>query len=389
MELYVLDSLYRRVGVIDSFESLIWTERFSAAGDFELHIQSTQATRSLFVPNLRLALNESYRVMVIDTVEDATNSDGVRMLKITGFSLEAILNQRLAALALSDLTTDPKWTITDDPKAIADKLFHDICVTGTLNAGDIIAGVTESNIFPADTVPFPADVVTYSIDPESLYTAIKDICDAWGMGFRLVRDIASNLLYFDIYMGSDRTTGQTTLPAVVFSPDFDNLRNTSKLQSSALYKNVAYVLSPVGHAVVYLPDVDSSVAGFERRVLYIRADDIKDVVPADATAKMIQRGKDELAKNRNVTALDGELAQNSNYIYGTDYNLGDLVELRDDDGAASKMQVTEHIFVSDKEGDRSYPTLAVNVFITPGSWAAEPTDLVWADVDPGLHWADA
>jgi len=390
MEIYILDSLRRRVEVVENYESFIWTERFSAKGDFELVVISNLENRNRFVPELRLAISESYRVMVVKTIDDQTDDDGKRTLKVTGFSLEEILEQRAALAALTDLTTDPKWELTGTPKEIATQMFHDICVTGILNVGDIISGVTELNIFPPDSIPEYTDDILYIVDPTTLYQAIKSLCDAYFMGFRLVRDHDTTLLYFDVYQGVDRSLQQSTVPAVIFDPDLENLHSTSKLMSSALYKNVAYVMSPVGHEVVYLDGVDSSVEGFDRRVLLVKADDITDGVPADATAKMIQKGREELAKQRQFIALDGEVSQNSQYIYGSHYNLGDLVTIIDDDGATAQMQVTEYIFVSDREGDRSYPTLAIYQFVTPGSWlAVEPPDLEWFDLDASsTHWAD-
>lgn len=389
MELYILDSLYRRVEVVENFASLIWTERFASKGELELHVHSNIENRNRFVPGVKLAIHESYRVMTVDTIDDDTDAEGVRLLKVTGVSLEDVLEQRAALGALTDLTTDPKWVLEGTPRDIATQMFHDICVTGILDAGDVITGVTELNIFPADTIEEPTEEIIYIVDPITLYKATKDLCDAYFMGFRLVRDHDTTILYYDVYMGCDRTVQQSTLPAVIFSPDLENLHGTRKLMSAASYRNVAYVISPVGHEVVYLEGIDSSIEGFERRVLLIKADDITDVVPADATAKMIQRGREELAKNRQFIVLDGEVAQASQYVYGVDYNLGDLVTLQDDDGATAQMQVTEQIFVSDREGDRSYPTLAMNAFVTPGTWLATDPDLEWADLsaDPDT-WAD-
>src|SRR6185503_18198568 len=352
MEVYILDSLYRLITVIDQYESLIWTERFSAVGEFELQIRSTPTNRNNLVPGIRLSIPESTRVMTIETVEDSTDEEGRRILKCKGPSLEDVLRQRLAMADLTDLETDPKWEITDDPKAIAEKLFHDICVLGILDSGDIISGVTEGTFEAPDTIPAPTDIITYSFEPKPLYDALKVLCDTYLMGFRLTRIPELNLLFFTIYTGSDRTTAQTDLAAVIFSSDMDNLKGTERLTTNALYKNVAYVVSSVGHEVVYPDDVDPSVEGFERRVLYVNASDINDPDGPTASAQMIQRGKEELAKNRKLIALDGELPGNTGYTYGTDYNLGDLVELRDDDGFASRMQVTEQIFVRDKEGFR-------------------------------------
>jgi hypothetical protein len=166
-----------------------------------------------------------------------------------------------------------------------------------------------------------------------------------------------------------------------------NLHNTSELRSTTPYKNAAYVITPVGTRIVYPPDVDPGVAGFERRVLIVKADDITDTDPVVAQALMLKRGNDELAKTRKVHAFDGEISQTSLYVYGVDYNLGDLVETRNTDGVSNSMQVTEHIFVSDKEGVRSYPTLAVTQFVTPGSWVALPSDKKWVDFTTE-RWTD-
>jgi len=390
MEVYILDSLYRRVQVVDRFESLIWTERFSAWGDVELHIQSTNENRTRFQAGVNLAINESYRVMTVETIEDKLDDEGKAILIVKGRSIESILEKRLAVNTLTAITSDTKWSLTDVPTAIIRTMFHNVCVLGNVNSGDIIPGLVEGNvIFPSDTIGEPGDTITYEFDPRPLYQAIKDLADIYSIGFRIVREPATNTLYWDVYMGSDRTSDQTTLPAIIFSPDLQNLHNTSLLTSAALYKNVAYVISAVGHEIVYLDDVDPTINGFERNVLIVMASDINDPTPSIASAQMIQRGKEELAKNRRFQGFDGEVSQSSGYVYGVHYNLGDLVEIRSGDGSASNMQVTEQIFVSDKEGDRRYPTLSVNTFITPGSWLAWDFNQHWQDLDPDpLAWAD-
>jgi len=378
MEVYILDSLYRRIAVVDKFESLIWAERMRSAGDFELHIVSSVQNRNLFIPGVNLATNISTRIMTVETVQDSTDDEGRRTLKVTGPSIENVLRQRIIAMDSAGEWI-PWESDEDDPRAIATDMFHDICVTGILNAGDVISGVTEGSFYPADTIAEPSELIIYIPDIQDLYTGLKDLCDAYTMGFRLVRHPVTNTLYFDVYMGSDRTTAQTTLSAVVFSPDLDNLRNTNRLTSSALFKNVAYVVNDTDHEIVYQDDIDPDIAGFDRRVLFVSCDE------GLTSDEMIQKGKDELAKNRMMSALDGQLATLTSYVYEIDYYLGDLVELRDDDGTTSNMQVTEQIFIHDKEGERAYPTLTVNTFIFPGSWIAWDFAEEWDDLTTE-HW---
>ncbi len=389
MDVYILDSLYRRVALIDKYQSLIWTERFNQAGDFSLTVDLTRQNRMAFTTGVRLGLKDSAYVMTVETAQATTNETGESALKVTGTSLEKILEDRVARASLSDLTTNPKWTLVGEPAEIARQLFHDICVTGVLDDGDIISGIIEGgDIFPDDTIPEPAGDVLYEVDPQTLYAAEVTICQAYGMGFRLYKNMDTSQLYFDVYMGSDRTSRQTDLPAVIFSPELNNMVNTNEVTTISTYKNVAYVLSPVGHEVVYALDVDPEVEGFERRVLLVKADDIDDTDPGDASDKMIQRGKDELAKHRKFSGFDGEVGRNSSYVYGSSYFLGDLVETRNDNGFATYMQVTEHIRVSDANGEQSYPTLTVNTFITPGSWLDAAYNRVWEEFDEDEFWAD-
>lgn len=461
MELYILDSLLRRTAVIDRFESMIWTERYSAWGDFELVIFSTLESRTLFQAGTRLAMSDSYRVMTVEFVENAVDSEGRQLLTVKGRSLEALLDDRTARNTFADLATTPKWVLTGTPGAIARQIFNEICRTNVNFADDEIPFLQPGSIFPASNIPEPDEVVTIELSLSSVYTAIKELCDNYDLGFRLVRNFDESELFFDIYSGSDRTTLQNVLAPVVFSPDLDNLTNTSEITSISAYKNVAYVFHSIGVQIVTADGVSVEIEGFERRVMYVDASDISlpertytitqaqtDAINAaleiklgagvakahealrrvlnkerslstdyaltgawmwtvsltnqqrvDITAAMdvseaakaaediyinaalIQRGKEELAKNRSLQAFDGELSQHSVHKYNTGYNLGDLIEMRNSDGVTNQMRVTEQIFVSDNEGERSYPTLTIDLFITPGSWFAWDFNQVWLDAD--------
>lgn len=389
MEVYILDELFRRIEVVDSFLSLIWADRMTVLGDFEMDIFATDQARRLLPTGTMLAMNTSFRVMIVETIEDTTDDNGVSTLKIKGRSLEKILDERLALDSLSDTTTTPKWVITGHPADLARQIFHDICVTGTVDAGDVIPDVIEGTFLPASLIAEPTDTVTYEIEPQTVFAAEKTLCDLYFMGFRLIRKdngAAAADIYFEVFMGNDRTTDQTTFPAVVFSEALDNLQNTSELTSIALEKNVAYVLSPVGAEIVFAPDVDTSVAGYARHILLVNATDITDPDPPTATALMVQRGLTELSKNRKVSAFDGELSQNSQYVADVDFYLGDLIEVRSKTGSRDTMQITELIHVSDINGERHYPTLSLYQFITPGSWDSQPAGLVWNDVNPATTW---
>lgn len=385
MEIYILDEFLRRETVIDRFISLIWTERYSAYGDFQLIIQSNPQSRQLLQKGEHLATNVSDRIMVIETAEDKDNSDGRSLLTVTGRSLEAIMERRVNSTApfSTGAGGTTSYNKTGTPGAIARSQFDDHCRNNTAFPSDNIPFITAGSLYPAGTISEPEDTITMAIDRSSVYASIKNICDIYGMGFRLYRGQDDSKLYFDIYAGNDLTTTQTTLPSVIFSPDLDNLTDSSQLSSIEGYKNVAYVLAPNGSRVVYSNEVDSSVSGFDRRVMYVDASDITDAAGTGLNDALDLRGAQELAKNRTLTALDGEIPQTSQYRYRVDYNLGDILEMRNDDGVTNRMRVTEQIFTDDEQGERSYPTLSVEEFITPGSWDSRDINQVWDDA-PGV-----
>lgn len=386
MDLYILDALLRRTTLIDRFISCIWTERFDEYGDFELIVESTASNRALLIEDILLACSKSNYVMKIKTVEDATDEEGRPTLKLTGNSLEELLEERVAFGVLDDMTTAPTWDLTDTPGDVARQIFHDICVTGILDSADVIPMVTEGSFLPSDTIPEPIDTITVNLAPTTVGQAIKDIVKAYSLGFRLVRQDDPPQLWFDVYSGSDRTSSQTTLGAIIFTPELDNLQDTTELNTNDGFKNVAYVFGPAGFEMVFAASADPLVAGYERRVLVVIADDITSSNP-DVPSAMIRRGEEELAKHQAIQAFDGTIDQNSKYVYGVDYFLGDLVEMRNKDSATNLMRVTEQIFAQDEAGERAYPTLSVNKFIAPGSWLAWKNQQHWDELTTE-EWID-
>lgn len=478
MELYVLDSLYRRATVVDAFDSCVWTERYNDVGDLTLDIHSTLGNRNLLTPGTYLAMNRSKRVMKIDTVEDKRGSDGTQTLICTGSSIENIMDERSARDSVSaGLSAEPKWVITGLPAAIARQLFKNIMVDGLLDPGDVLPFYTVGNSYPVDGLPEPADEVNLALDPGNLIAALKVICQTYDLGFRITRNADTSQLFFNVYSGNDRTSSQTINPPVIFAPVLDNLEDGSYLTSTKQYRNVAYVFGADASIKVYGIGVDPNTAGFVRRVLTVSAPDLKypdrttagsggtpaytvttaqetsikvaqglptttqfqsdslakltkmqrllgqddvninavlvlvgstltaaqkaDITAAKDTshvydptedvaynAILTAKGVQELAKNNNVTAFDGEIPQYGSYLYDVDYFLGDLVEMRNIDGIVNQVRVTEEIFSQDATGEKNYPTLSSRLVIMPGVWAAWDSNQNWIDVPDTKHWGD-
>lgn len=379
MDVFVLDDYLVRDSVVDSYFSFIWSERVSSLGDFELVVANTNEAKNLLAIGKRLGINESKRVMVIETHEAKVDDEGRNVLTITGRSLESILMERIAwNNATAGSTTNPKWVITRTPAEAARWIFYQVCVMGAMSPSDIIPFYVTGTTYPADTISESPDSVVFELEIGTVYERIKDICDQYKMGFRLYKGPDDSKLYFNIYQGNDRTTQQSVLDPVVFSPSLDNLAKIQELASVENLRNVAFVYSKTKSIFVYTDGTDSSTSGFARRVLYVDATSVEETTEPNLTKVLTQKGYEALAKNRSITAFDGEISQADQYTYGLHYELGDLVEMQSGFGVTNNMRVTEQIFVSDENGSRSYPTLSVDLLITPGSWLAWDANEEWA-----------
>jgi hypothetical protein len=369
VDLYVLDDLFRRVEIFDVYESLIWTDRWIGMGDFELVIDDTWTNRNILKRDARLAINDSDHIMVIQTTVRNQTADGKKMLTVSGKSLEQILEDRVAKPNFTSLATSPRWVLEGTPGTIIRSMVDAICVDGILSPNDVIEYlivpfVQGDSIWPPDTLPEPGGFLHMELEPKSLYDAVKELCVEYNLGFGILRNPDKAELYFEVWSGSDRSGGNATgLAPVIFSPELDNLTDTTELRSKETYKNVAYVLSDKGCTIVYANDDGSDRTGFRRRVLTVVVENVRENTNESymTNEQILQRrGLEALTEHRMIHALDGEISKDSSYRYGIDYRLGDIVELRSSDDINKAMRVTEQIFVSDGEGDRAYPTLASN-----------------------------
>lgn len=391
MELYILDEEYKRDVVVEDYESLIWTERFASPGDFELIAPLDSRIANSIPLGAMLRVNESDRIMIAETSERSTDEEGRRIRKLTGRSIEAtILESRPAMPVFAPISSGfTKWVVNTSPRQAVKEVWYRNFNSG-LEPGDLIPELSsmwdEPPPQPLGDIPWVDDTYEFELDSDSMLETITRICNTFDMGYRIIFNETSQKFHFTLYTGFDRTTGQTNNPAVVFSREMENLNSSTELESIANFRNVAYVWAQNGIAVVSGNGFDSSVSGLNRKVIRVMADDLDLPAGAALDSAMQRRGLEALGLHRTYSGFDGEIREYHGYIYGQDYFLGDLVELRGERGWSSHVRVTEQIFVNDARGFRKYPTLTTDLSISPDTWLGWSPTVEWIDVDE--YWSD-
>jgi hypothetical protein len=183
-------------------------------------------------------------------------------------------------------------------------------------------------------------------------------------------------LKFKTYQGVDRTS-DGVVPLVRLVPGLDDISDIKEIRSNAMFKNVVYVYYQGVMTKHLLNPLEPEPEGLDRRVLIVDAEGaptatgtyaqnwrwgnygVKIVTPGDITAFREQNAKDAFANHNYIRAIDGQTSPVTDYKFGSDYGLGDLIELEGLTGAISKARITEYIRSQDNKGERSYPTISV------------------------------
>lgn len=350
MELIVKDANFQAVGLLDQFESLIWTDRFSAYGDFEFYVKSLDYP-DVLKTDYYLFLKESEHVMI---VEDRSNDSDVEKgsyIKVTGRSLESILDRRVIW---------QQTILSGNLQNGIHQLLNDAIISPTDTTRKI-----PNFIFEASTDPLITNLtVNTQFTGDNLYTAIKQLCDNASIGFKITINSA-NQFVFKLYAGTDRSYQQTTNPFVVFSPRFDNLITSNYVDSIKTLKTISLVGGEGEGSARKLLGVSISSgagSGLSRREMFTDARDVSSTVSGSTltteqyNAQLTQRGQQDLAKNTATLSFEGTTDATNMYKYGTDFGMGDIIQVENEYGMRSRSRVTEMVNSQSTEGLSFLPT---------------------------------
>lgn len=95
MNIKILDTEFKMVGIIDNYISFIWTDRYDEAGDFELILPMDEYVLNIIQSDYYLTVDESEHVMIIEDMRVSTDSESGKTMKVVGSSLEKLLDRRI------------------------------------------------------------------------------------------------------------------------------------------------------------------------------------------------------------------------------------------------------------------------------------------------------
>lgn len=222
MDLYVFDKDIKLIGILDSFISLIWVRRFSSSGSFELYVPATEKYQNLLQKHRFIMRSDCDEAVYINSIIEKWDEDNGRCIIVSGYSIEGLLSKLRIA----------EWKKTGSymPYSALNTAMSrcPVLTARWLN------GFPTFEIFPSGMETWTPDGLTMEQYVRLFYAYRKD-WDPYHLAARI--DRASQKIVFEKAEAVDRSA------TVIFSADFDNLKNEMYEYSEEGGVNAVFVKS--------------------------------------------------------------------------------------------------------------------------------------------------
>ena len=345
MNIYILNKALEIIAVIDSYSSVIWTNRYFECGDFELYLQVTpQLINTLQKDYYLVREGKENNGMIIEYIEIGTDAEEGNYLLVKGRCLKSIVYRRII------------WEQT----ALNGKV--ETCINRLLNENLINPRIPQRKIdnFTIGSIIDTGKIMQSQYTGANLGETITAICQSFGLGWDVEIDIERKKFLFVLYSGVDRSYKQDVLPWVVFSNDYEDLLTTVYKYDNSNYSNVARIAGEGEGSARKIFTVGNS-EGMERREIFVDARDISsndgELTDIEYYSQLEQRGIEKLAEQTDTESFEGETVDYT-YKYGEDYYLGDIVEVVNEYGISAETRVIGVIESEDESGVYTIPTFS-------------------------------
>jgi hypothetical protein len=325
---------------IDNYESLLFTRRWHEVGEFELRInRHKKHTELLQRGNLIMLGASRNKVGIIRhrEIELDENGKASENWLVKGIALKGVVAQRI--------TVPPVGDSHDRANGSAETVMKHYVNNHVVNPVD-----TKRKI---DMIVIASDQQRGSnISWESRFKNLADelieISKASGLGWDVILDFERKKWVFDVFVGRDLTVNQSVNPPVIFSPQFESLKQLSFVESDFNYRNYGYIAGQgegEDRRVVEVGEAE----GLSRIETFIDARDISEqdedqqALPEEQViAKLRERGQQKLLEFAQEFFLEGQILTNSPFKYEIDYDLGDIVTIQNREwGITRDARITE------------------------------------------------
>lgn len=361
MVIDVYDTKLDRRGVVEKFDSFIWTRRYSNSGDFKLLVPYSDKYMKLLKMR-RLIENPGDEEMgYIAYIQITENSQGHEQIEIQGKLITSWIGKRIVRHNIAETSTMPE---------IMHRIVRESVTDPTAPARRI------PNISHAPITGITRPRIEYAVkEYDNALAALEYASIAAHLGYGIYADKRAKTFEFRVYDGLDRTVGQKVNSPAKFSKEFENIHAHEYINCIDNLRTTAYVGGENREGTPrQIVEVNEHYEGLDRSELFVNASGIRQtyrnennqevIIPLNQYLEMLrQRGLSELENHAENTAFTSTINTRSTPIYRQGYDLGDIVTCENKKwGVRTNVRITEIDEVHRKDREKEiYVTFGENI----------------------------
>ncbi len=220
------------LGEVDDYLQASFTRRWHSPGEFEIFINSYSPSAQLLRKNNIIMFGDDVsRTGIIKHREIGLTQEGKTSENwvIQGVSLGGITKQRITIPESGQAYLSFSGAIETIMKGLVDKNLISVPTIRKIAILDL-----EEDSLRGESISYQSRYKNLAEDLEALSVLS-------GLGWEIVPDFSTKRLTFKVSVGVNRVYGQTTNPPVIFSPEFDAIKEQRFRDSDLGLKNSIYV----------------------------------------------------------------------------------------------------------------------------------------------------
>lgn len=350
---------FEEIGIIENSESIVWKKRFTQPGEFEIYAIASDEYVDLLQIGRYIVRHDDDMVGIIEKINMQIDDDGRDMLLVSGRCGKAIFSRRIIY---------PQCTFSG---TVWNRMYwmlynHAVSPSDTRR---VIPNTAISDV--VDGVAGPKAETQHT--GTNLMTAVCDLTASNNLGWKVA--VIDGKFTAVLIGGTDRTVDQTDREPVIFADEYDNLISSAYSKDISSYANVASIAGEGEGSARVWTGVDATgkasgtYAGLDRYEMFVDARDLQKkstdaktgkeitLTAAQYTAQLQARGLEKLSEAAKTETFEGDVDFGA-YTYRTDYDVGDLVTVRDKHGITANARIVAVEEIEDKEGYTVTPTFS-------------------------------
>lgn len=343
MNIYTVDR-HGITGMIEVFESVIWNVQAFGLSDFQLVVPYSAENDALLQPDTMLAREADIsttikNAMIIENRKISFDIEKGWTLEVSGKGLKSIIGRRIV------------WEQTVFEATAIDGIVYSLINANCISPADSNRAIPYLDF----NMPRMTENITVQITAgTNLAEWLSELFREYGLIWDVI--ISGSRFVLDVRRSTDHTIG--TANPVVFSEEYENIASLEYSHETTDYFNAALV-GGEGEGTSQVVVGIGTASGLDRYEGYVDGGSVSsngEIITLETYKDMLRTyGREQMTAAQYADAFKGELILNNQFVFGTDFNLGDKVTVKFK-GESITTRIIEMIYSEDANGYTWLPT---------------------------------